>query len=69
MFSCLPDSSNRRSSMRLKYSKEKSDVISSVEELNAVCKFIGLPATRADDILAGNFPWSFFEEPSTSQGI
>ena len=62
------DSSKRRSSMRLKCSKEKSELMSSVEALNTVSKLLGLTPTNAEDILAGEFPWSFSDESTTSQG-
>ena len=61
------DSSKRRSSMRMKCSKEKSELMSSVVELNTVRTLLGLPTANSEDILAGNFPWSF-EGPTTSKG-
>jgi hypothetical protein len=54
--------------MRLKCSKEKAEILSSVEALNTICQLLALPPTRSEDILEGNFPWSFEGEPKTSQG-
>ena len=62
------DSSKRLSSMRLKCSKEKAELASSVEELNMVSRLLALPPANTEDILKGNFPWSFSEESTTSQG-
>ncbi|CAB4029371.1 Hypothetical predicted protein [Paramuricea clavata] len=67
--SSLADSSKRRSSMRLKCSKEKSELMLSVEALNTVSKLLALTPTNAEDILAGEFPWSFSEESTTSQDL
>jgi hypothetical protein len=54
--------------MRLKCSKEKSEVVSSVEALNTVSRLLALPPTNSEDILEGNFPWSFSDGSTTSQG-
>lgn len=51
-----------------KCSKEKSEVVSSVEEFNSISKLLNLPLTSAECILAGNFPWSFGEQQINSQG-
>ena len=54
--------------MRLKCSKEKAELASFVEELNMVSRLLALPPANTEDILKGNFPWSFSEESTTSQG-
>ncbi|XP_028403981.1 uncharacterized protein LOC114526580 isoform X2 [Dendronephthya gigantea] len=67
--SALADSSKRRSSMRAKCSREKTEIASTVEELNSVNSLLKLPATSAEAILAGDFLWSFSEEPATTKSL
>lgn len=62
------DSSKRKSSMQLKCSKEKSELVSSVEALNTVSRLLALPPINAKDILERIFPSSFSEESTSSQG-
>ncbi|XP_046860771.1 uncharacterized protein LOC124453997 [Xenia sp. Carnegie-2017] len=55
----LADSSKRRSSMRRKCAKEKSEITSTVEELNCLSSLCGLPTTSAEEVMSGDFVWSF----------
>ena len=49
--------------------KKKIEIASTVQELNSVSSLCGLPVTSAEDILAGDFPWSFSDSTSTSQSM
>ncbi|XP_046863055.1 uncharacterized protein LOC124456725 [Xenia sp. Carnegie-2017] len=45
--------------MRRKCAEEKPKITSTVEELNCLSNLCGLPTTSAEEVMSGDFVWSF----------